>query len=201
MRLIRFVPFALFTALISLGAPSAAAADFLIEPYLAWSRNPPQSTADTAQWHTGGGVAAEWTFGMLTAGGDVGYASSFFDPPQQVVDLIQSSYVLTGSGQVGITRPYAAERRLFPFATAGLGLMRQQARDRDGLIDVTRNDLGWNIGAGARMMVTDFFGVRAEARYFRDLKQPYDQPSDLVANLSPLSFWRLSVGAVVRFGD
>jgi opacity protein-like surface antigen len=201
MRLIRRARFVLLAAFVSLALPSTAAADFLLEPFFAWSRNPPQSTVDQAQWHPGGGVAAEWTFGALIAGADVGYASSFFDPPQTVVDLIQSSYLLTGTGQFGVTRPWAAERRLFPFATAGLGLMRQQARDRDGLIDVTRNDWAWNIGGGARVMLTDYLGLRGEARYFRDLQQPYDQPSDLVANLSPLSFWRISIGGVVRFGN
>lgn len=201
MRLIRFRRLAPLAAFVILSLPSIAAADFLVEPFFAWSRNPPQSSVDTGQWHNGGGVAAEWTFGSLIAGGDVGYASSFFDPPQTAVDLIQTSYVLTGSGQFGITRPYASERRLLPYGTVGLGLMRQQARDRDGLIDVTRNDWGWNIGGGTRVMLSDLFGIRAEARYFRDLKQPYDQPSDLVANLSPLSFWRISVGGVIRFGD
>src|SRR5699024_2464540 len=69
MRLIRLTRLAPIAALVVLALPSIAAADFLVEPFFAWSRNPPQSSVDTGQWHNGGGVAAEWTFGSLIAGG------------------------------------------------------------------------------------------------------------------------------------
>jgi len=201
MRLIRLARFAVLAALVFGAAPRPAAADFLIEPFFAWSRNPPQSSVDVAQWHGGGGLTVDWTIGPLIVGAETGYASAFFDPPQTSFDLIQTSYLLTVSGHAGITRPWASETRLYPYGTAGLGLLRQQARDRDGFIDVTRNDPALNVGGGLRWMVTDFIGIRGDARYFRDLKQPYDQPSDLVSHLDPLAFWRLSIGAVIRFGD
>lgn len=36
---------------------------------------------------------------------------------------------------------------------------------------------------------------------FRDLQKPYSQPSDLVAGLDAPAFRRVSVGAVLRFGE
>jgi hypothetical protein len=182
-------------------APAPAAADFLIEPFWAWSRNPPQPAGAAARWHPGGGVAADWTSGMLIVGGEIGYASGFFNPPQEVFDLVQTSHVLTVSGAAGVTRPYAARRRLYPYATAGLGLLRQQARDRDGLIDVTRHDAALNAGTGARLLLKDYVGVRGDLRYFRSLTRASDTASDLVSDLPRLGFWRVSAAIVVRFGD
>ncbi len=200
-RLIRLARLALLASLALVFAPRPAAADFLIEPFFAWARNPPLSTSDQARWHPGGGVGVDWTFGSLIAGGEIGYASSFFDPPQDAFDLIETSYILTASGQFGISVPAATDRHFYPYATAGLGILRQQARDRAGLVDITRNDPAWNIGAGARWMFNDLFGVRGEARYFRDLRQPFDSSTTPVTNLSPLAFWRVSVGGVIRFGE
>jgi hypothetical protein len=187
-------------ALAVAGAPAPAAADFLVEPFWAWSRNPPQPAGAEARWHPGGGVAADWTSGMLIVGGEVGYASGFFDPPQDVFDLVQTSHVLTASGSAGVTRAYAARRRLLPYATAGLGLMRQQARDRAGVIDVTRNDPALNFGGGARVLLKNYVGLRGDLRYYRSLTTA-DPASDLASDLPRLGFWRISAGVVFRFGD
>ncbi len=184
-----------------LAAALPAAADFLVEPFWALSRNPPQPAGAAAAWHAGGGIAAEWTRGMFTAGGEAGYAPGFFDPPDNVFDLVQTSHVLTASGTAGVTRAFAPARRFYPFATAGFGLMRQQARDRDGLIDVTRNDPALNVGGGARLLLKNYLGVRGDLRYFRSLQDAGESPGDLVAELPPLGFWRLSAGVVLRFGE
>jgi hypothetical protein len=187
---------------VALGAaPAPAAADFLVEPFWGWSRNPPQPEGTTAAWHPGGGVAFDWTSGMLIVGGEVGYAPGFFDPPQDLLDLIQTSHVLTAGGAAGITRSYVVRRKLYPYLTAGLGLMRQQARDRAGAIDVTRNDPALDVGGGARWLVKNYLGVRGDLRYFRSLRGPEDSGSDLVSDLPRLGFWRISAGIVLRFGD
>jgi hypothetical protein len=191
----------LFTGLALGAIPAPAAADFLVEPFYAWSRNPPQPAGAEARWHPGGGVAVDWTTGTLIVGGEVGYAGGFFDPPQDVFDLVQSSHVLTANGAAGITRAYAPGRRLYPYATAGFGLMRQQARDRAGAIDVTRNDPAFDVGGGARLLLRNYVGVRGDVRYFRSMKGAGDGASDLVSDLPRLGFWRISAGVVLRFGD
>jgi hypothetical protein len=191
----------LFAGIAFWAVPAIAAADFLVEPFFAWSRNPPQPAGSVARWHPGGGVAVDWTAGKLMVGGEVGYASGFFDPPQDVFDLIQSSHLLTVNGAAGITRAYAARRRLYPYATAGFGLLRQQARDRAGAIDVTRNDPAVNAGGGLRLLLKDYVGVRGDVRYFRSLENSGDGAADLAAALPALGFWRVSAAVVLRFGD
>lgn len=187
---------AALAALICTLAPSTANADFLVEPFFSFTRN-----GDTGRWVTGGGAAAEVTRGWLLVGGEFGYASGFFEPEEDVLDLVASSHVLTFTGHVGVSTPAVEEEtRYFPYATAGFGWMRQDARDRDGLITVRRNDPALHFGGGIRVLLTEYLGVRADIRQFRSLRDPYETPDPLVADLDRLSFWRFSVGAVLRFG-
>ena len=203
-RLTTRLVFPALAALVVIAMPAiASAGDFLVEPFFAWSRNPPTAgTTDTAGWHPGGGVGVNWLAGALVAGGDFGYASGFFDPKPPASDLIQTSQLLTVSGTVGVTRPSQdGMQRLLPYVTGGAGLLRQQARDRAALIDVTRNDMAVNVGGGVRYLITRYIGVTGDVRYFVDLKKPFDQPSDLTADIGRLTFWRVAAGVVLRFGD
>jgi opacity protein-like surface antigen len=177
-------------------APAPASADFLVSPYIAWSRN-----KDTARWVPGGGAAAEITFGSLLVGGDIGYGAGFFDPENDALDLIASSHVLTVTGEAGwILNPADDDARVLPYATAGFGWMRQQARDREGLASVTRNDPSVHVGGGVNFMFTEYLGVRADVRHFRSLRDPFESPDPIVADLERVNFWRIALGAVVRFG-
>jgi hypothetical protein len=177
--------------------PSTARADFLVEPFLVWTRN-----TETARWLPGGGAAVEFAAGWLLVGGEVGYAADFFDPPGNVRDLIASSHVLTVSGTAGLTWPARRDAdRFFPYVTAGYGLMRQSARDREGLIEVARNDPAFNVGGGIRVQLSEFLGVRADVRQFWSLRDPFESPDPLVADLQRVKFWRVGIGAVIRFGS
>jgi hypothetical protein len=187
---------AALAALVCTCAPAPAHAEFLVAPYFAWTRN-----KDTARWVPGGGAAAEWTMGWFVAGGDVGYGAGFFDPEDDALDLIASSHVLTITGHAGVIRKAPDdEARLLPYFTGGFGWMRQQARDREGLAEVTRNDPSLQFGGGVNVMITEYLGVRADLRHFRSLRDPFETPDPIVADLERLNFWRLGVGAVIRFG-
>ena len=195
---------AALAALLSTTFAAPAAADFLVQPFFAWSRNPGTdgSASDPARWRRGGGASAEMTFGWFLVGGDVGYAAGFFEPEEDVLDLVASSHVLTIVGHAGIGMPARRdEDRYFPYVTGGFGWMRQDARDREGLIEVTRNDPAVHVGGGVRVLFTEYLGVRADVRYFRSMRDPYDEPDPIVADLERLSFWRIGIGAVVRFGS
>lgn len=178
-------------------APTAAHADFLVEPFFSWTRN-----KETSRWVHGGGVAAELAHGWLLVGGELGYAAGYFDPSEDVLDLVASSHVLTISGHAGITMPARRDAdRFFPYVTVGFGLMRQDARDREGFIDVTRNDPAINYGGGIRVLVSEFLGVRVDVRQFRSLRDPFETPDPIVADLERVNFWRIGLGAVIRFGS
>ena len=178
--------------------PAPAFADFLVSPYFAWTRN-----GDTDRWPPGGGATADVTIGnWFTVGGDVGYAAGYFDPADDALDLIASSHVLTVTGHAGVIyRPNNDDdARVMPYATAGFGWMRQDARDREGLASVTRNDPSLHFGGGVYLMFTEYLGVRADLRNFRSLRDPFENPDPIVADLDRVSFWRVSLGAVIRFG-
>jgi hypothetical protein len=118
-----------------------------------------------------------------------------------VLDLIASSHVLTVTGEAGwILNPADDDARVLPYATAGFGWMRQQARDREGLASVTRNDPSVHFGGGVNFMFTEYLGVRADVRHFRSLRDPFESPDPIVADLERVNFWRIALGAVVRFG-
>jgi hypothetical protein len=186
-----------FALVICTLAPSTAHADFLVEPFLVWTRN-----KETSRWLPGGGAAIEYAAGWLLVGGEVGYASDFFDPAQPVGDLVASSHVLTVAGTAGITMPARRDAdRFFPSVTVGYGVMRQSARDRDGLIQVERNDPSINFGGGIRFQLSEFLGVRADVRQFVSLRDPFESPDPLVADLERVTFWRVGIGAVIRFGS
>jgi hypothetical protein len=187
---------AALTLVICTAAPATARADFLVEPFFAWTHN-----NETSRSVPGGGVAAEWSSGWLLVGGDFGYASGYFDPAEDVLDLVATSSVLTLGGHVGIGMPAEGGKgRYFPYFTGGLGLMRQVARDREGLIDVQRNDPALNFGGGIRVLVNNYLGVRGDVRYFRSLRDPFDNADPIVADLDRVHFWRIALGAVIRFG-
>jgi hypothetical protein len=187
---------AALAALLCTLVPSAARADVLIEPFLSWTRN-----RETSRWVIGGGAAADVTAGWLVAGGELSYSAGFFEPEEDVLDLVASSHVLTVTGHAGIGLPARSdEDRYLPYFTAGFGWMRQNARDREGLIEVTRNDPALHVGGGTRVMINEFLGVRADIRYFRSLRDPYESPDPIVADLERLSFWRIAIGGVIRFG-
>ena len=188
---------AAFAVMLCTLVPSTASADFLVEPFFAWTRN-----KDTERWRSGGGAAVELARGWLLVGGELGYAAGFFEPEADVLDLVASSHVLTVSGTAGLTMPARKDADwLFPYFTTGIGWMRQDARDREGLINVTRNDPAVNFGGGVRVLFSEFLGVRVDVRHFRSLRDPFATPDPLVADLERINFWRLGVGAVIRFGS
>jgi hypothetical protein len=187
---------AALAALVWALVPAPASADFLVAPYVAWTRNP-----DTGRWVPGGGASADVTFGSFIVGGDVGYGAGFFDPAEDAFDLIASSYVLTITGHAGfIFAPPDDDARVLPYVTGGFGWMRQQARDREGLLSVTRNDPTLHFGGGVNLMITEYLGVRLDLRNFRSLRDPFESPDPIVEDLDRVSFWRFAVGGVLRFG-
>jgi hypothetical protein len=64
--------------------------------------------------------------------------------------------------------------------------------------DVTRNDLGINIGGGLNGQFTENFGIRGDLRYFRSLKDD-ENDDDFDLGLSDFDFWRGTVGVSFRW--
>jgi opacity protein-like surface antigen len=63
--------------------------------------------------------------------------------------------------------------------------------------DVTRNDLGLNVGGGINGQFTENVGIRGDLRYFRSFEKDEDETLDI--GLSNFDFWRGSVGVSFRW--
>jgi len=89
-----------------------------------------------------------------------------------------------------------------PFVSGGIGLIRANVADAGDLIsNPTRNDFGMNIGGGANIMFASSVGVRGDLRYFRSFRDEDSEDGilDLGVDLSDFSFWRGTVGVVLRW--
>jgi opacity protein-like surface antigen len=94
-----------------------------------------------------------------------------------------------------------------PYVTAGFGTIRTQLRSASDVFDdITSNDSGFNVGAGADFFVATHFGLRADVRYIRgfesiDDEDPiednpfFDEPFAQEA----FNFWRGSLGLTFRW--
>ncbi|HVC19854.1 MAG TPA: outer membrane beta-barrel protein [Vicinamibacterales bacterium] len=156
--------------------PSPARADTFVTPFVGAT-------------FAGDAPASEPVYGVGVGGGGVvglegefGYAPDFFSQSTGVT----SSDVLTLMANLLVGAPRGPVR---PYVTGGLGLIRQQ-RDlsASGLLShISSDDFGFNVGGGARFMLTKHLAVRGDLRYFK------------VRKSGGLGFWRAYGGLALGF--
>ena len=89
--------------------------------------------------------------------------------------------------------------RIRPYGSAGLGIIRSRVSGIGAFLDdVTRNDLGVNIGGGVHGQFTQNVGVRGDLRYFRSLEDDSND-SEFDLGLSDFDFWRGTFGVTFRW--
>lgn len=181
-------------------ASPAAAGDWLLTPYVgttfaAHSNVYPLGNGGGVKKLTIGGAAGFLTDGIFGAEANTSYSFGFFrsepGPP-----TLNHSAVGTLIGDVLIAMPVAiTHESLRPYAAAGVGLMHAVADDPT-LQQPHRNLVGMDVGGGAIGFVTQRTGFRFDVRRLRSLTR---EPSVLpLSGGSQLTFWRLSVGVIVR---
>lgn len=183
------------------GFPRAARADYLFMPFIGGT------FARETVFHIGaeleessknvifGGSASWLTAGILGIEGEFAYAPSFFEVENPLSD-IQSSKLFTLSGSVIVAVPLSvSEYSLRPYAIGGVGLIHSGI-SYDLLTPVDDNSLGFNLGGGAIGFFSRRTGVRFELRHFRTFEREAREFGDIA---SRVSFWRFTVGAVVRY--
>ena len=188
-------------ALLAL-APGTASADWLITPFIgtAFSGETTLLSLDR------GGIQKKVTFGisgtllsdsLLGLEGSVGHAPGFFSGSDPA-GLIQSSRVTTVTGSVIVAAPLSLTREsLRPYLIGGLGVMQARVYDKAGIFPIEKDFLAVNLGGGAIGLLTPRTGVRFEIRHFKaasGANGPFAREG-----LSRLSFWRASVGLVLRY--
>ncbi len=191
-------------------APSTASADWLITPFVGWnfhgsadvSGNGGQSFSNQFAHKVDYGVSAsQMGKGVVGWEVDFGYSPNFFANTKvngfQFTNTSNAT-TLTGNVIVGIPvgSSYAAQIR--PYAVGGVGLIRTNVQDAAGFFNVTtKNDFGFDLGAGAMAFFNQNVGIRGDVRYFRGFRGT--NSNDVGLGLSNFNFWRGSVGVTFKF--
>jgi outer membrane protein with beta-barrel domain len=124
---------------------------------------------------------------------DFGYTPEFYG---DAALFGSDNNVATLMGNVLLTIPLGDTAKLY--GAAGGGLLRSRVDDVDDFFDVTRNDLGVNLGGGLLLNLGDKVGARGDVRYFRNLVSDEDT-GDFPVDLGGFHFWRVTAGLAYRF--
>jgi opacity protein-like surface antigen len=127
---------------------------------------------------------------------DIEQTPQFFGPGVQ--RTVTSSGVTTLTGNVVIAVPKViTQESLRPYVVAGVGLMHARVSTQIGLLDTKSNLLGLDIGGGVIGFVSPRAGARFELRHFKNLTD--DASGAVTIGGTKLSFWRVTVGVVLRY--
>jgi opacity protein-like surface antigen len=170
-------------------APAPARAEGFISPFagINMANQPVEGDSNF-------GVGAGYMGGGIIGGEvDFGYAPNIFE---EAFD----NHALTFMGNliVGIPVGGTTGGGIRPYVTGGMGLIRTQTEDVVGN-EFNDNDFGFNFGAGVMGFFSDHFGLRGDARYFRNVTSDLgDADNDPELGVGDLDFWRASIGIVIR---
>ncbi|MGE3842410.1 MAG: outer membrane beta-barrel protein [Vicinamibacterales bacterium] len=143
-----------------------------------------------------------WLGGWLGAEGDLGYVGGAFDGTAAAASdpaLVSRSSVTTAMGSLIVAAPLSLTRHsLRPYGAAGFGLIRAANDDFLNVFQFREHLLGLRFGGGAMGMLSDTVGLRWDVSHVRTLKGQGDS-SGLSIGSRSLSFWRFSMGVMVRF--
>jgi hypothetical protein len=149
---------------------------------------------------TFGGSAGWLSSGILGIEGDFSYTPGLFqrDTEAAIPGLIYDSTVITLGGSVIVAVPQRVTGySLRPYVVGGLGLIHSNINYDDVFPTAADNSLGFNVGGGAIGLLTPRTGVRFELRHFRTFEREVNE-ARLDELLPRLSFWRFTVGVVIR---
>jgi opacity protein-like surface antigen len=144
------------------------------------------------------GATIGWNPSVVGFEFDFGWSPNFFENTIGDADFeFGDSNVTTFMGNLLISAPPG--RGVRPYGSAGLGIIRSSVSGvGDFFDDVSRNDLGINIGGGINGQFTENVGIRGDLRYFRSLEDDSDD-EEFDLGLSDFDFWRGSVGVTFRW--
>jgi hypothetical protein len=183
--------------------PAPARADWLPIPFAGTAFGGETAFVDLE----GGSNSAQTVFGASAAWlsdqvlgfeGDVLYGPSFFERGGGT-NLIVDSYVSTLSGGVILALPLSVtQESLRPYVTAGVGMMHAGLNYSLDFLAEDRTLTSMQVGGGAIGFVSPRTGFRFDVRHVRSLSRE-DSPLTGTRR-TKLSFWRFTIGVVVRLG-
>jgi opacity protein-like surface antigen len=195
--------------LILTGVAAPASADWLLTPYVGVTFGGNADFGDVGDFEdnfekkfTFGGTATWMGAGIIGVEADVGVTPNFFAFTTGDADIdFGDSNVTTLMGNLVLGAPIGGTGGVGfrPYGSGGIGLLRTSIDAFDIFDDLSRNELGVNVGGGAYIFFSDNVGIRGDLRYFRSL-QGDDDDDDFELDLSDFDFWRGTVGVTFRFG-
>lgn len=195
-RLVGLLAIGIGVGIMTIGSASQARAQGFISPLIGYdfgsdARCPTLNTVNSCQdkkINVAVGFGAMGTvFGFEE---EVAYASNFFGTATGL-----SSSVLTL-----MSNPMLAPRLgpVRPYVLAGIGLIKTHIDlTTASLFTTESNSLGWDIGGGVMISVSDHLGVRGDLRYFRTFQDLTVQGFTLSS--TKLNYGRASAGLVLKF--
>lgn len=196
--------------MVSALVPARASADWLFTPFIGGNWGGAATFTDDLgdfedefERRLNFGASLAWMGGGIAGFElDFGYAPNFFENTTGDADFeFGDSNVTTLMANIVLGAPVGGQvgRGIRPYASGGVGLIRQRVNSPENFFDVTNNDFGFNVGGGVSGFFTDNVGLRGDIRYFRSL-QDNEPDNEFDVSLSDFRFWRGTVGLVFRFG-
>ncbi len=195
---------------ITVAVPAKASADWLFTPFAGlnfggsatFSQFGSDFEDEFEKRGTFGASLAWMGGGALGFEVDFGYSPNFFETTAGDGDFqFGDSNVTTLMANVVLGAPVGGQTGpgIRPYASGGIGLIRSRIDDVDDLFGDPSNNLGFNVGGGLAGFFSDRFGLRGDVRYFRSLQDEEPDENDFDIGLGSFSFWRGSVGLIIRF--
>lgn len=152
-------------------------------------------TADDVHFALGG--SGTWIGEVFGFEADFGFVPGFLTGEEQAG---LSSSVLTLTGNVVIALPRRmTQYTLRPYVAGGVGLMRVSRDDPFDAFPLTLNVMTIDVGGGATGFLSETVGLNWDIRYFRNITGSPDPDNPGLSFGAPrLSFWRLTMGLVLR---
>src|SRR5204863_3382076 len=105
---------------------------------------------------------------------DLGYSPNFFatSSSSNGLQFSSKSNALTMMANAIVGIPIGGHgAQIRPYAVGGVGLIRTNLQDAGQVFDVnTKNDFGFDVGAGVMGFFTQNVGLRGDVRYFRGFR-------------------------------
>jgi opacity protein-like surface antigen len=142
------------------------------------------------------GVTAGWTGGgWLGVEGDVAYAPNFFDSDN---GFIAKRSVTTVMANARVAVPFGGAGRLRPYVSGGAGLLRPNLAEAGDGAAVNAKKFAWNVGGGVTGFLNDHVGINGDVRYIRAMDKN-EEPNPFGVRFDGLDFWRVAVGATLKW--
>lgn len=204
MSLRKFFLAASLVALASAAMPTRASADWLFTPFVGATFGGNAEVGGTGddfknkfERRLSYGATLGWMgAGVIGFEADFGYSPNFFraDDNSSNFNLIGDGNVTTLMGNLVIGAPLGAVR---PYASGGVGLLKSKVDSAGQFLDASRNDLGYDLGAGVMGFFGGNVGLRGDVRYFRSLQS--NDPNGVDFSLGNFRFWRGTLGLTLKF--